>query len=115
MNQDLFHLNNMRGFTKEEAERYEKSLMKLFKPTGRNRFDLEGGQRMNVTPKQKQDLEYELGFEYYLERLCAKLNQEYDIHRYERGTVEFYEFQAERRAVKDILCEYRNFKSQQRF
>lgn len=35
---DLFP--GIRGMTKDEAERYEKSLLKLFTPTGRNRFEL---------------------------------------------------------------------------
>lgn len=37
---DLFDVKNMRGMTKEEAERYEKSLLSLGKPTGRNRFEI---------------------------------------------------------------------------
>jgi len=35
-------LENSRGFTKEESEKYEESLDDLFKGTGRNLFNLEG-------------------------------------------------------------------------
>lgn len=36
-------LENSRGFTKEESEKYKESLDEMFKGTGRNLFNLNGG------------------------------------------------------------------------